>query len=232
MMNCGIYMIRHKESGKTYVGRSVDIKNRWNLHRRDAEMRKNNSPFHRALRKYGFDAFDWKVLISAPARLHVVLERQFICDMNTAVPQGYNVGGAAGGQPPRGILALMGEDERNEKLAEMRELAGKMHVSVRERRAADPAYDAWYKERMKQAAITRETARKERMASDPVYADKERARRQRGGTKSAETIKQKAAQDGAFAEKMRAHYKQAAKKARENDPRTIAARVRETAKCL
>ena len=193
-LNSGIYVIRHRESGKEYIGRSVNIKERWWLHRRDTESRRDRSPLHRAMRKYGFDAFEWKVLIQAPARLHVTLERQFMRDRKTAVPRGYNVGGAAGGQPCRELLAAMGPEEREAKLAEMRESAKKMHATLALRRQ-DPEYQARYKISNKETALRREVARRERIASDATYAAKEAARRSRGGEKSQKTLKDRCAAD-------------------------------------
>jgi len=188
MIISGIYMIRHKESGKKYIGRSTDIANRWNLHKRHTEQRKDRSPLHRAMRKYGYDAFEWKVLTTAPARLHVVLERQFMRDWQVMVPHGYNVGGAAGGQPPRELLDAMGEDEREIKLAEMKLLSGKMHAAIKERRT-DPVYEAAYLAEKKATALLREVARRERIANDPEYAAREKARRHLGGIKAHKTRK-------------------------------------------
>jgi group I intron endonuclease len=202
----GIYMIRHKESGKKYIGRSTDIVNRWNLHKKHTEQKKDRSPLHRAMRKYGYDAFEWKVLTTAPARLHVLLERQFICDWNVMVPHGYNVGGAAGGQPPRELLDAMGSDEREAKIAEMRENSRKMHTTLRERRI-DPVYEAAYLANMKATALAREVARRERLANDPEYAAREKARRHRGGVKAQEAIRARAAVDPDFADKMETLHK-------------------------
>jgi len=227
MIISGIYMIRHKESGKKYIGRSTDIANRWNLHKRHTEQRKDRSPLHRAMRKYGYDAFEWKVLTTAPARLHIMLERQFIRDWKVMAPHGYNVGGAAGGQPPRELLNAMGEDERKTKLAEMKRLSGKMHAAIKERRA-DPAYEAAYLAEKKATALLREVARRERITNDPEYAAREKARRHLGGIKAAAAVKARAAKDPDFARSMTEMYRKAARKARDSDPRTLSSRLNKT----
>jgi group I intron endonuclease len=187
MTASGIYLIRHKESAKKYIGRSIDIENRWSLHRRHTEQKRDRSPLHRAMRKYGYDAFDWLVLVKAPARLHVVLEHQFMTDWNTLVPAGYNVGGAAGGQPPRELLALMGPEERAAKEQEMRHFAQKMHATIRRKRQ-DPEYEANYRA-VKSAAAARCWAdRKAREAVDPVFAAEMGARRRRRAAKARATF--------------------------------------------
>jgi group I intron endonuclease len=221
----GIYMIRHKESGKMYIGRSTDVHNRWDLHKRHAEQRKNNSPLHRAMRKYGCDAFEWKVLLTAPAKLHIGLEHLFMSDWGTMAPAGYNVGGAAGGFAPRQLRDDMGADEQQEQLGLMREQARKMHVSVAEKRK-DPEYDAWYKTRMSEAAKTRWAKRKARIAVDPHFAAQADAMWKARAKRAKDTIANRAAVDPEFAKHIHDVRSNAAKKARASDPRTVAAVLR------
>lgn len=58
---CGIYGAIHRDSGRVYVGSSVNIGKRWKEHR-SAIKRPTSPKFHNALRKYGFEAFDFEVL--------------------------------------------------------------------------------------------------------------------------------------------------------------------------
>lgn len=190
MKTSGIYLIRHKASGKSYVGRSTNIENRWDLHKRHTEQKRDRSPLHRAMRKYGYDAFDWLVIVRAPARLHVALEHQFMTDWGTLVPAGYNVGGAAGGQPPRELLDLMGMEERAEKEREMRDLARKMHATLAQKRQ-DPEYEARYRAVKSAAAARCWAERKAREASDPVFAAEMQARRKRRAAKAQATLRRK-----------------------------------------
>ena len=220
MSNSGIYLIRHKGSGKAYVGRSVNIRNRWNLHKRHTEQGRDKSPLHRALRKYGYDAFDWIVLAEAPAHLQVELERQFIKDMGVMVPAGYNVGGAAGGQPSRELLDAMGSDERKQKLAEMRALSLKMHATLAERRK-DPEYEAAYRTAKSEAAKKRWAERKARIASDPVFAAEAKAKWDLRAEKAVKTLQTRVATDKNFAEHIKKVRSAGAKKARASDPRTL-----------
>lgn len=229
MINSGIYLIRHRASGKAYVGRSVDIKGRWQLHKNHTETARDRSPLHRAFRKYGYDAFDWIVLVGAPARLHVALERQFMLDMGTMVPAGYNVGGAAGGHPPAELLALMGVEEREQKKSEMRAASLKMRASVAERRK-DPGYDAWYRTRISAAAKTRWANRKAKIASDAEYAKEADARWKARAAKAHDTAKKRAEADPEYAAARRERMVAAARKARANDPRTLAAKARKAAR--
>jgi len=226
MSNSGIYLIRHKGTGKAYVGRSVNIRNRWNLHKRHTEQGRDKSPLHRALRKYGYDAFDWIVLAEAPAHLQIELERQFIKDIGTMIPAGYNIGGAAGGQPSRELLDAMGPEEREQKLAEMKALSAKMHATLTERRK-DPEYEAAYRAAKSAAAKKRWADRKARMASDPAFAAEAKAKWDLRAEKAVKTLRNRMATDEAFAKHIKNVRTAGAKKARASDPRTLKAYERQ-----
>lgn len=62
----GIYRATHKETGKVYIGQSLNIYERWKSYRRIANnkssYKRENRYFSNALRKYGFDAFEWEIL--------------------------------------------------------------------------------------------------------------------------------------------------------------------------
>ena len=57
------YMATHNDSGRHYVGITKrGLKTRRSQHERDAKNKPFAGPFHDALRKYGKDAFTWKVV--------------------------------------------------------------------------------------------------------------------------------------------------------------------------
>lgn len=58
----GIYKIENKINGKVYIGQSINIKIRWQQHKREANCNRRNAPLYNALRKYGFDNFTFEVL--------------------------------------------------------------------------------------------------------------------------------------------------------------------------
>ncbi len=56
-----MYRVTHKETGHDYVGISIHPRKRWKEH--EYEVRRHSkTPFHRALAKYGPDAFEWKIV--------------------------------------------------------------------------------------------------------------------------------------------------------------------------
>ena len=61
----GIYKITNKVNGKVYIGQSINIKQRWRDHKKDAFWRNGlcyNYPLYRAIRKYGIENFSFEVL--------------------------------------------------------------------------------------------------------------------------------------------------------------------------
>lgn len=59
----GIYCIRNKINGKRYIGRSLDINNRWKMHRRELNSNKHKNDYlQNAWNKYGENNFDFEIL--------------------------------------------------------------------------------------------------------------------------------------------------------------------------
>ena len=90
-------------SGKRYVGQTVhSLERRRREHEYDAQ-RGASTPFHRAIRKYGADAFAWAVLCECET-LEIMnrMEKEFIAMYGAMVStRGYNCrdGGDGGGSP-------------------------------------------------------------------------------------------------------------------------------------
>ena len=86
------YLIRNKVNGKCYVGLTTrSIEERWKEHCWDAI--KPIQVLHKAINKYGADAFDVSTLASAIGGLDNLkeLEKQLVAQHNTLVPNGYNL---------------------------------------------------------------------------------------------------------------------------------------------
>lgn len=67
-MSIGIYCIRHRESGKRYIGKSINVERRLYVHlcsanAKSKSVRQNQNPhLGNALRKYGVSAFDFLII--------------------------------------------------------------------------------------------------------------------------------------------------------------------------
>ena len=101
-----IYRIINLINGKQYIGQTANkySSKRWDAHKFDA--RKGcERPLYRAMRKYGIDNFEFKVmLINIPKEKLDFYEILWIKKLNTSIPNGYNL--SKGGQ----VFDYKGED--------------------------------------------------------------------------------------------------------------------------
>ena len=104
-----IYTCTNRLSGKVYVGKtSASVRQRWTEHQSSA---RRGSPylFHRAIRKYGAEAFEVQVIATASSEEELSnLEVRFIEELGARVPGGYNLreGGEGGVHSQETIEAI------------------------------------------------------------------------------------------------------------------------------
>ena len=65
---CGIYQITNKVNNKIYIGQSIDIERRWNQHK----YGKGSVVLMNAIKKYGLDNFEFKILEETPQGTHPI----------------------------------------------------------------------------------------------------------------------------------------------------------------
>lgn len=88
----GIYLIKNKTNGKSYVGKSIDIGRRWSRHRAVAFNKSEhgyNYPLYRAIRKYGLENFEFSVLEECPKNMLNFNEEKWVSVLDT-FNNGYN----------------------------------------------------------------------------------------------------------------------------------------------
>lgn len=88
-----IYLARCKVNGKGYIGFTFDLEERKKRHRVCAEDGATWA-FSNAIRKYGWDAFEWTILYQDEDDDREWLgwwERKFIRELKTKAPNGYNM---------------------------------------------------------------------------------------------------------------------------------------------
>lgn len=81
-----VYSITHAETERQYIGvTSRCVETRWNEHRFEARRQRHGTHFYRALRKYGPEAFDFKVEATLPTFDEAkIAERILIAMLNPA----------------------------------------------------------------------------------------------------------------------------------------------------
>ena len=97
----GIYCWKHIESGKRYIGQSIDIFRRMAEHRKLLRgNRHGNGYFQKAWLKYGEDGFEFSVIEFCPQEVLSWKEEEWISKHQTTKKEfGYN--GTAGGEAPK-----------------------------------------------------------------------------------------------------------------------------------
>lgn len=89
----GIYQIKHIASGKIYIGSSINIQLRWNVHTYELNKNKHHSPYlQRAWNKYGADAFEFSIIETCFVFALIFREQHYINLYHPA----YNVSPTAG----------------------------------------------------------------------------------------------------------------------------------------
>ena len=98
---CGIYKVTNRLNHKIYIGKSVDIKRRWQDHIRESKVTEQQwssnyrgvrTPFHSAIRKYGAENFTFEVLEECDEEQLNNKERYWIKKLNSTNRDiGYNV---------------------------------------------------------------------------------------------------------------------------------------------
>lgn len=88
----GIYCFKNKINGKCYIGQSINLAKRYNDHKAN-HLNPNycnyNSKFYRALRKYGFDNFEYSILLECEQSELNEKEKAYI-EMYDSYKNGYN----------------------------------------------------------------------------------------------------------------------------------------------
>lgn len=58
-----VYHAYHKDFPAFYIGKTIHaLEHRMNQHKNEANRNRSKSRFYRAIRKYGFDSFEWRIL--------------------------------------------------------------------------------------------------------------------------------------------------------------------------
>jgi group I intron endonuclease len=101
-MKSGIYIIRHRASGRVYVGSAVDIADRWGGHKRDLTRGTHRNPkLQNAWNKYGAGAFVFEVVERVDDAADLIAREQHWLDLTGAALDdraGYNIAPRAGSQ--------------------------------------------------------------------------------------------------------------------------------------
>ena len=104
-----IYKATNKINGKIYIGKTNSIGQRIRQHLSAKD--KEDSEFHRAIKKYGFQNFVWEFVdYTTSSEIAAQIEREYIIKCNSIIPNGYNVTYGEGGPPKTDSLICLKKD--------------------------------------------------------------------------------------------------------------------------
>lgn len=108
-----IYKSVNTINGKVYIGFDSNWPNRLAIHK--SNSKKVNYKFYRAIRKYGWDSFEWSVLYQSTDRQHTLkeMENHFICEYDS-FKNGYN--STLGGEGVFGLYRIQSEEEKIKRI--------------------------------------------------------------------------------------------------------------------
>lgn len=87
-----IYKWTHLETGKSYIGQSIQEPNRRRLeHIANSRHTKKTYHFHNAIRKYGVESFSWEVLAYAKSIDELNYLEDFYIKQFDSINKGYNI---------------------------------------------------------------------------------------------------------------------------------------------
>jgi group I intron endonuclease len=112
MIIYSIYKCVNKTNGKVYIGFDSNWPNRKRIHK--CNYLKINYKFYNALKKYGWDNFEWDVIYQSRDRDYTlnIMERHFI-EYYDSFKNGYN--STLGGQGVFGVSRKQSEEEKNKR---------------------------------------------------------------------------------------------------------------------
>lgn len=90
-MISGVYKITNNINGKVYIGKSINIQQRWQEHKRHYKY-VDNIVLYKAFRKYGVENFTFEILCEAPEQEIDSLEVKYIEEYNCCTKSGRDSG--------------------------------------------------------------------------------------------------------------------------------------------
>jgi group I intron endonuclease len=125
---CGVYCITHVETGRQYIGKSVDIERRWAEHR----SARTGWAIGHAIRKYGAGEFSFEILERCDSDSEALAaEKYWIEWYGSVAPVGFNLTSGGDGAVPseetrkRMSVALTGRPGRPHSEEDKAKMRGK-----------------------------------------------------------------------------------------------------------
>ncbi len=87
-----VYLAKNLLNGMCYIGQTIGTLAKRKIAHKSYSIHRAKSYFHRAIKQYGWDNFEWTVLHETDNREELdLIEIQWISRLNTLAPNGYNL---------------------------------------------------------------------------------------------------------------------------------------------
>ena len=169
-MNVGIYKITHRDTGRVYIGQSSNLSRRKSAYAGSGGGGNTNSVIKRSILKYGWDAFDFDVIVYCEHNMLNVYEKGLIALYDCRTPNGFNV--QAGG----GDYSV--SDETKELIS--RANSGRVRSDEVKKKLSNAQVKRWKSVPATEAQIENARCLGYQKPSDEVRAKMSEALRQRG----------------------------------------------------
>ena len=150
-----IYCYTNLINNKKYIGQTINPQQRFNAHKSavtNTTSAEYDAPIHRAMRKYGYENFEYSVLAQLNDDRDIDLlneiERYYISKFDSRIPNGYNIlqGGKNSDRPS------MEFEEKERRIWDQAELSKEEVIELRKafanKMSPKQIYDAQYKNRL------------------------------------------------------------------------------------
>ena len=104
-MSSGIYRIYCKSEDKSYIGKSINIEERWKIHQNELKKGKHhNKKLQKVFNKYGKDDFEFSILKEVDDYYEITYYESYYAEEFNAFNSGYNIGKLFKSQDIKNVL--------------------------------------------------------------------------------------------------------------------------------
>ena len=104
-MTSGIYRIYCKSEDKSYIGKSINIEERWKIHQNELKKGKHhNKKLQKVFNKYGKDDFEFSILKEVDDYYEITYYESYYAEEFNAFNCGYNIGKLFKSQDIKNVL--------------------------------------------------------------------------------------------------------------------------------